>query len=133
MFEEALVNYYLEHIIKDLKRIKLVKGAKWSEIDWHSILSDDEGVEQKMEESGSWFFSKSTPQPDPKLKKKTPKFDIEVIYMAESSNLLVKVLKITKFKFLSAHADIKISLAHVFDDNLFLLFNNVIFQSSTKP
>ena len=45
MFEEALVNYYLEHIIKDLKRIKLVKGAKWSEIDWHSILSDDQGVE----------------------------------------------------------------------------------------
>lgn len=41
LFEEALVNYYLEHILKDLKRTKLVKGAKWAEIDWHSLLSDD--------------------------------------------------------------------------------------------
>ena len=52
--------------------------------------------------------------------------------MAESSNLLVKVLKITKFKFLAAHSDTVASLAHVYDDNLFLMFNHIIFQSSMK-
>lgn len=52
--------------------------------------------------------------------------------MAESSNLLVKVLKITKFKYFAAHNDSVVSLAHVFEDNLFLMFNSVIYQSSMK-
>ena len=117
MFEEALVQYYMDHIHKQLSE---------------NSSSDDEDEPQPSNKgNSSWLYGYwSTPQATEKKQRKEKKenkkkknaektavLDVDVVYMSQVSNLLIKVFRVQK---LQNQKEQNFGIFRIYDDNIFV-------------